>query len=131
MPTAVPLVAAAVAAPQTRNAHVPEPAALEAGLACAGGATLLGHPLPAECAEALGAALERGTPAALASTLDGSAALVLTGPELADVTGSLGSAELDSARRRHRPRPPPPRRHRHRAHRASSCSTCGCRCRPC
>jgi xanthine dehydrogenase accessory factor len=60
--TAVPLVAAAVAEPQTRDAHVPEPAALEAGLACAGGATLLGHPLSAECAEALGAALERGTP---------------------------------------------------------------------
>ena len=115
--TAVPLVAAAVAAPQTRNAHVAEPAALEAGLACAGGATLLGHPLPAECAEALGAALEHGTPAALAATLDGSAALVLTGPELADVTGSLGRAELDSAGRRHRPRPPAPRRHRHRAHR--------------
>ena len=90
--TAVPLVAAAVAEPQTRDAHVPEPAALEAGLACAGGATLLGHPLSAECAEALGAALERGTPAALAATLDGTAALVLTGPELADVTGSLGSA---------------------------------------
>jgi len=95
--TAVPLVAAAVAEPQTRDAHVPEPAALEAGLACAGGATLLGHPLSAECAEALGAALERGTPAALAATLDGSAAMVLTGPELADVTGSLGSAERDSA----------------------------------
>jgi hypothetical protein len=95
--TAVPLAAAAVAAPQTRNAHVAEHAALEAGLACAGGATLLGHPLPAECAEALGAALEHGTPAALASTLDGSAAMVLTGPELADVTGSLGRAELDSA----------------------------------
>ena len=95
--TAVPLAAAAVAAPQTRNAHVAEHAALEAGLACAGGATLLGHPLPAECAEALGAALEHGTPAALASTLDGSAALVLTGPELADVTGGLGRAELDSA----------------------------------
>ena len=95
--TAVPLVAAAVAEPQTRDAHVAEPAALEAGLACGGGATLLGHPLPAECAEALGAALERGTPAALAATLDGSAAMVLTGPELADVTGSLGRAERDSA----------------------------------
>ena len=83
--------------PQTRNAHVAEPAALEAGLACAGGATLLGHPLPAACAEALGAALERGTPAALVATLDGAAALVLTGPELADTTGSLGSEERDTA----------------------------------
>lgn len=95
--TAVPLVAAAVAAPQTRAAHVPEPAALAAGLACSGGATLLGHPLPAACAEALGAALERGTPAALVSPLDGTDAMVLTGPELADVTGGLGSAERDAA----------------------------------
>jgi xanthine dehydrogenase accessory factor len=94
--TAVPLVAAAVAGPQTRDAHVPEPAALAAGLACGGGATLLGHPLPAACAEALGAALERGTPAALVATLDGAAALVLTGPELADTTGSLGSEERDT-----------------------------------
>ncbi len=95
--TAVPLVAASAAAPQTRNAHVAEPAALAAGLACAGGATLLGHPLPAACAEALGAALERGTPAALVSTLDGVDALVLTGPDLADVTGGLGSTALDAA----------------------------------
>ena len=94
--TAVPLVAAAVAAPQTREGHVPEPAALAAGLACAGGATLLGHPLPAECAEALGAALERGTPAALVSTLDGAAAMVLTGPDLDEVTGSLGRPERDA-----------------------------------
>jgi xanthine dehydrogenase accessory factor len=95
--TAVPLVAASAAAPQTRNAHVAEPAALAAGLACAGGATLLGHPLPAACAEALGAAFERGMPAALVSTLDGAATLVLTGPDLADVTGGLGSAERDAA----------------------------------
>ena len=95
--TAVPLVAAAVATPQTRNAHVPEPAALAAGLACSGGATLLGHPLPAASAEALGAALERGTPAALVATLDGADALVLTGPELADTTGGLGSDERDTA----------------------------------
>ena len=95
--TAVPLVAASAAAPQTRNAHVAEPAALAAGLACAGGATLLGHPLPAACAEALGAAFERGTPAALVSTLDGAATLVLTGPDLAEVTGGLGSAERDAA----------------------------------
>jgi len=95
--TAVPLVAASAAAPQTRNAHVAERAALAAGLACAGGATLLGHPLPAACAEALGAAFERGTPAALVSTLDGAAALVLTGPDLTDVAGGLGSAERDAA----------------------------------
>ena len=88
------------AAPQTRNAHVPEPAALAAGLACAGGATLLGHPLPAAAAEALGAALERGTPAALVATLDGAATLVLTGPDLAEVIGGLGSAELDGGHRR-------------------------------
>jgi xanthine dehydrogenase accessory factor len=94
---AVPLAAAAVSAPQTRSAHVTEPDALAAGLACAGGATLLGHPLPAACAQALGAALERGTPAALVSTPDGSAALVLTGPELADATGGLGSDALDAS----------------------------------
>lgn len=94
---AVPLAAAAVSAPQTSSAHVTEPDALAAGLACAGGATLLGHPLPAACAQALGAALERGTPAALVSTPDGSAALVLTGPELADVTGGLGSPALDAS----------------------------------
>jgi xanthine dehydrogenase accessory factor len=94
---AVPLAAAAVTAAQTRNAHVAEPAALAAGLACSGGATLLGHPLPAAPAEALGAALERGVPAALVSPADGRAALVLAGPELADVTGTLGSEALDEA----------------------------------
>jgi xanthine dehydrogenase accessory factor len=94
--TAVPLVAAAVGAPQTRNAHVAEPAALAAGLACAGGATLLGHPLPAACADALGAAFEHGAPAALVSTLDGAATLVLTGPDLEDTTGGLGSRALDT-----------------------------------
>jgi xanthine dehydrogenase accessory factor len=95
--SAVPLAAASAAAAQTRNAHVTEPAAIAAGLACAGGATLLGHPLPAAAAEALGAALERGLPAALVSTADGAAALVLTGPELAETTGGLGSAALDEA----------------------------------
>lgn len=94
---AVPLAAASATAAQTRRAHVAEPAALAAGLACSGGATLLGHPLPATPAEALGSALEQGTPAALVSTADGVAALVLTGPELADVAGTLGSAALDAA----------------------------------
>jgi xanthine dehydrogenase accessory factor len=94
---AVPLAAASATEPQTRNAHVGEPAALAAGLACSGGATLLGHPLPAAPAEALGAALEHGTPAALVSTADGASALVLSGTELADVVGSLGSAALDGA----------------------------------
>lgn len=91
------LVTAAVTAPETREAHVAEAAALDAGLACAGGATLLGHPLPAGHAEMLGAALEGGVPAALVSTTDGTAAVVLTGPELETVTGELGSAELDEA----------------------------------
>jgi xanthine dehydrogenase accessory factor len=94
---AVPLAAAAVSSPHTRSAHVSEPDALAAGLACSGGATLLGHPLAPECARALGAALERATPAALVSTPDGAAALVLTGPELADATGGLGSAALDTS----------------------------------
>jgi xanthine dehydrogenase accessory factor len=95
--SALALAAAAVAGPQTRNAHVPEPDALAAGLACSGGATLLGHPLPTRPAAALGEALERGVPAALVSPADGSAALVLTGPDLGQVEGTLGSAELDAA----------------------------------
>jgi xanthine dehydrogenase accessory factor len=94
---ALPLVAAAAATPQTRTAHVTEDAAVAAGLACAGGATLLGHPLPAAPADALGAALERGVPAALVTTVDGAAALVLTGPELAEWHGGLGGDELDTA----------------------------------
>jgi xanthine dehydrogenase accessory factor len=94
---ALPLVAAAAATPQTRSAHVTEDAALAAGLACSGGATLLGHPLSAALADALGAALERAEPAALVSTGDGAAALVLTGPELASSHGGLGTAELDAA----------------------------------
>ena len=57
----------------------PRTTRVAAGLACAGGATLLGHPLPAALAAALGAALERGEPAALVATADGAAALVLTG----------------------------------------------------
>jgi xanthine dehydrogenase accessory factor len=92
-----PLAAAAAGAPQTRDAHVTEGAAVAAGLACAGGATLLGHPLPAAVAEALGAGLERGEPAALIATLDGTAALVLTGAELADAHGGLGSPDRDAA----------------------------------
>lgn len=92
----LPLAAAAVSGPLTREAHVAEAAALDAGLACAGGATLLGHPLPAEPAAALGAALERGVPAALVSTVQGAGAVVLTGPDLESVHGSLGTPELDA-----------------------------------
>ncbi|MDN5861259.1 MAG: XdhC family protein [Pseudonocardia sp.] len=93
---AVPLAAAASASSSTTAAHVTEPAALAAGLACAGGATLLGHPLPAAAATALGEALQRGVPAALAATVDGGSVLVLTGTELEQATGGLGSG-LDSA----------------------------------
>ncbi len=93
--TAFGLAADAAAGPRTREAHVAEDAALAAGLACAGGATLLGHPLPAGHAEALGAALEAGEPAALVSPADGTAALVLTGPELGTAVGTLGA--LDEA----------------------------------
>ncbi|MCW0216413.1 MAG: XdhC family protein [Pseudonocardia sp.] len=95
--SALPLASAAAELPQTREAHVAEDAAVRAGLACAGGATLLGHPLPAPLAAALGEALEHARPAALLSTLDGAAAVVLTGPALQDVHGSLGSPELDDA----------------------------------
>jgi xanthine dehydrogenase accessory factor len=95
--TVVPLaIAEATGAPATvREAHVAEPDALAAGLACSGGATLLAHPLPAGPAAVLGAALERATPAALVSTADGAAALVLAGPDLDDVHGSLGTPERD------------------------------------
>ncbi|HEX5811968.1 MAG TPA: XdhC family protein [Pseudonocardia sp.] len=96
--TVVPLaIAEATGAPPiTREAHVAEDDAVDAGLACSGGATLLAHPLPASLAAALGTALERGQPAALAATADGAAALVLTGPELADVHGTLGAENLDA-----------------------------------
>ncbi len=96
--SAVPLAGAAAGLPQTRTAHVAESAALRAGLACAGGATLLGHPLPAALADPLGAALEDARPAALVSTIDGEAALVLTGPDLEEVHGTLedGTPGLDA-----------------------------------
>jgi xanthine dehydrogenase accessory factor len=92
----LPLAAAAVSGSRTQQAHVAEAAALDAGLACSGGATLLGHPLPAAQAAALGEALERGVPAALISTTDGAGALVLTGPDLGAVHGSLHNGELDA-----------------------------------
>ena len=97
--TVVPLAIATAtgASPTTRAAHVAEPDALAAGLTCSGGVTLLAHPLPAASAGALGAALAHGTPAALVSTADGAAAVVLTGPDLADVQGSLGTPERDRA----------------------------------
>jgi xanthine dehydrogenase accessory factor len=85
------------APPLTREAHLDDDDAVAAGLACSGGATLLAHPLPAPLASALGGALEQGRPAALVTTADGAAALVLTGPELADVHGSLGPGALDAA----------------------------------
>ena len=93
----VPLaIAEATGAPPiVRELHVAEDDALGAGLACSGGATLLAHPLPAPLAAALGAALERGQPAALAATVDGAAVLVLTGPDLADVHGSVGTESRD------------------------------------
>ncbi len=94
--TAVPLAAAAAGGPQVEKAHVAEPDALAAGLTCSGGATLLGHPLPAELAHALADALAGGVPAALVSPADGSAALVLTGPELGSLAGGLGSTERDT-----------------------------------
>jgi xanthine dehydrogenase accessory factor len=91
------LAEATGAPPAVREAHVAEPDALAAGLACSGAATLLAHGLPADAAAALGAALADGVPAALVSTTDGTAALVLTGPDLADTRGTLGSPERDGA----------------------------------
>jgi xanthine dehydrogenase accessory factor len=84
-------------APAVIEAHVGEDAAVAAGLACAGGATLLGHPLAAGPARALADAFTRGVPAALVSRADGSATLAATGGELEDVEGSLGDAAADGA----------------------------------
>jgi xanthine dehydrogenase accessory factor len=94
---AADLARRALTAPASEEAHVAEADAVAAGLACAGGATLLAHPLEADPAHALGAALGQGAPAALVSTADGSRALAATGPDLDDVHGSLGSVELDDA----------------------------------
>jgi xanthine dehydrogenase accessory factor len=95
--TVVPMAIAVAtgAHPIVREAHVAEDDALAAGLACSGGATLLAHPLPADAAAAFGAALQHGTPAALVATVDGHAALLLTGPDLDGVHGSLGTPEHD------------------------------------
>ncbi|HEU0088857.1 MAG TPA: XdhC family protein [Pseudonocardiaceae bacterium] len=92
---AVPLLSSALSAPGIAKGHVTEPDAVAAGLACSGGAQLLGHPLPAPAAAALGTALADGVPAALASPSDGSAVLVATGPGLGEVVGTLGSPECD------------------------------------
>ncbi|MGH3771838.1 MAG: XdhC family protein [Pseudonocardiaceae bacterium] len=92
---ALPLLTRAVSTPGTAKGHVTEPDAVAAGLACSGGAQLLGHPLPAPAAATLGVALAGGEPCALASTVDGSAVLVAAGPALADVVGTLGAPEVD------------------------------------
>ncbi|MGH3938599.1 MAG: XdhC family protein [Pseudonocardiaceae bacterium] len=92
---ALPLLTSAVSTPGTAKGHVTEVDAVDAGLACAGGARLLGHPLPAQAAAALGAALAEGVPSALASTVDGSAVLVAVGFGLTEVVGTLGAAEVD------------------------------------
>jgi xanthine dehydrogenase accessory factor len=93
---ALPLLHSAVIMPGTAKGHVTEPVALAAGLACSGGAQLLGHPLPVPAAAALGTSLAEGEPCALASTADGSAVLVAGGPGLTDVVGTLGTPEMDN-----------------------------------
>jgi xanthine dehydrogenase accessory factor len=92
---ALPLLSSAVTMPGTAKGHVTEPDALAAGLACSGGAQLLGHPLPLPAAAALGTSLAEGEPCALASTVDGSAVLVAAGTGLIDVVGTLGTPEVD------------------------------------
>jgi xanthine dehydrogenase accessory factor len=87
--------------PETIEAHVAEDAAVAAGLACAGGATLLGHPLDAAPARALARAFAAGVPAALVTRADGSASLAITGDELDTVEGSLGFAAVDAAAASH------------------------------
>ncbi|GAA1848838.1 hypothetical protein GCM10009836_30780 [Pseudonocardia ailaonensis] len=96
--SALPLAGAAADRAQTKDAHVTEVNALAAGLACAGGATLLGHPLPAGLAAALGEALEAARPAALISRIDGGAPVVLTGAELETVHGTPDPEAVDAAR---------------------------------
>ena len=100
---AAALARGAVAAPSTLDAHVAESdaVAVAAGLACAGGATLLGHPLAAGPARALASAFAHGVPAALVSTADGAVSLAVTGPELETVEGSLGAAGLDEVAAAH------------------------------
>ena len=83
-------------APSVIEAHVAEDDAVAAGLACAGGATLLGHPLDAAPARALAQAFAAGVPAALVTRADGSASLAITGGDLDDVEGSLGFATIDA-----------------------------------
>jgi xanthine dehydrogenase accessory factor len=94
---ALPLLNSAVSTPGMAKGHVTELNAVEAGLACAGGAQLLGHPLPAQAAAVLGAAFSDGVPSALASTVDGAAVLVAAGPGLTEVIGTLGSPDTDQA----------------------------------
>ncbi len=94
---ALPLAAAALTGADTRSIRVPEGPAVAAGLACGGGATLLAHPLAPEPAGALGDALAAGRPAALASTADGLRHIVLTGPELTEASGGLGTPAADEA----------------------------------
>src|SRR5918998_5958728 len=90
---ALPLLSSAIDAPATTSGRVGEHDALAAGLACSGGATLLGHPLAPAAAVALSAAVGGGVPAALASSTDGRSVLVATGPTLSEVHGSLGTAD--------------------------------------
>ncbi|MQA17179.1 MAG: hypothetical protein GEV09_24535 [Pseudonocardiaceae bacterium] len=94
---ALPLLASAVATPVTAEGHVAEPDAVAAGLACSGGARLLAHPVDTAAGAGLGEAVAGGIPAALASTADGAAVLVATGPALAEVQGTLGTAAADEA----------------------------------
>ena len=113
---AVPLAAAAASAPQTRararhRGRRRSPPGWPAAAAPRCSATRC----PRRRAAALGAALERGVPAALVATVDGAAALVLTGPELAEPHGALGAAELDAAAADAARAAAAPRRHRHRA----------------
>ncbi|GAA4739387.1 XdhC family protein [Actinomycetospora chibensis] len=93
---AAALVRDARRAPSVIEAHVAEDDAVAAGLACAGGATLLGHPLDAAPARALAQAFAAGVPAALVTRADGSASLAITGGDLDDVEGSLGFATVDA-----------------------------------
>jgi len=81
-------------APRTADTRLAEPEALDAGLACAGSATMLAHRLPEEQAELLAEAFLKGVPAALVSGPSGT--LVAAGHGAERVV-----SELDEESTRH------------------------------
>ena len=91
------------APPIVRELHVAEDDALDAGLACSGGATLLAHPLMAELAAALGNLVENAVNYSPAATRVGIAARRVNAPggdliEVAVTDQGIGISEKDKER---------------------------------